>query len=118
MPPRPEAASIHVGLAGAGPVFGSPCGCDISEKIATAILRFTSDPTHHKPREERGESHTAQANAAPRPATALTARQRLARNAPRSRLLLTAVLKPKVFFGGGRYRAVATPRLRQLPDLH
>lgn len=27
---------------GHGPVFGVPCGCDISEKSATAILRFTS----------------------------------------------------------------------------
>lgn len=37
---------FRVNLAGDVPVFGSPCGCDISEKNATAILRFTSDSTH------------------------------------------------------------------------
>mgnify|MGYP007097376417 CR=1 FL=1 len=53
--------NMDVNLAGDGPVFGSPCGCDISEKSATAILRFTSDPAHRGALEKRVESHTAQA---------------------------------------------------------
>lgn len=59
---RSLSLNIHVKLAGDVPVFGAPCGCDISEKSATAILRFTSDSTHHKPQEERVENYTAQAN--------------------------------------------------------
>ena len=97
--------NMDVNLAGDGPVFGSPCGCDITEKSATAILRFTSDSTHHKPREERVESHTAQANIV-WPGTFLTRNKRLARNASRCRVWPFIVLGR--FVEIGLCRAVAT----------
>lgn len=42
-------------------VFGSPCGCDISEKSAAAILRFPLDSTRTTD-QERSRSCAAQAN--------------------------------------------------------
>lgn len=97
--------NMDVNLDGDGPVFGSPCGCDISEKSATAILRFTSDSTHHKPREERAESYTAQASVV-WPGTSLLRNRGLARHATKCRVLSFMVLDR---LGGiGICRAVAT----------
>lgn len=106
---RSLSLNMHVKLAGDVPVFRAPCGCDISEKSATAILRFTSDSTHHKPQEERVENYSAQANVV-WPGTFLTRNRRLARNATAchvvSFIVLGVVLGELLYVGSWQYISV------------
>lgn len=79
---------MHVNLAGAGPVFGSPCGCDISEKSRRPPFWDLPQTrsTHHKPREERGwELHRLRLTLYDRAHSSRETRG-LARNATRCRV--------------------------------
>lgn len=76
---------------------------------APAILRFTSDSTHHKPEEERVENHTARVNVV-WPGTFPVRDRRLANNAPAFRdspfVVLGAVLGELLYVGSWRHISV------------
>lgn len=91
----------RINLAGDGPVFGSPCGCHISEtRPPFWELPQTQHITNHR-RSGLRASHTAPANVWP--GTFLIRNWRLAWNATRCRVLLSTVLRTVwgvvVYFG-------------------